>query len=264
MAYVTCYLDQVSDDFTLYDTCLLHGDPVWCKVIYYTEALASANCTCNTHKTRDSTQRRVGSHSSLIASRGPQFSWWTPEENNQSLTWLVPIRNKVCIDQQLERYSMHPLTIAGGMIVGLNDMLRYDTMSWSSLWLSCPSTCWPYTIRRNSADSRQSHYRDVIMSAMASQMTSPTIVYSTVCSGADQRRHQSSTSLAFVWGIHRWPVNSPHKWPMTSWCQTCKLRPRVVNLGINDFECVFGERTTFSEWPPRYNLFICAVDMLHP
>ena len=34
-------------------------------------------------------------------------------------------------------------------------------------------------------------------------------------SGADQRKPQSSASLAFVWGIHRWPVNSPHKWPVT-------------------------------------------------
>ena len=53
------------------------------------------------------------------------------------------------------------------------------------------------------------------MSPMASQITSLTIVYSTVYSGADQRKHQSSASLAFVRGIHRWPVNSPHKGPMT-------------------------------------------------
>ena len=33
--------------------------------------------------------------------------------------------------------------------------------------------------------------------------------------GRDQRKHQSSASLAFVWGIHRWPENSPHKWPVT-------------------------------------------------
>ena len=33
--------------------------------------------------------------------------------------------------------------------------------------------------------------------------------------GADQRKHQSSVSLAFVWGIHRSPVNSPHKGPVT-------------------------------------------------
>ena len=59
------------------------------------------------------------------------------------------------------------------------------------------------------------HYDDVIMSMIASQITSLTIVYSTVYSDADQRKHQSSASLAFVWGIHRGPVNSPHKWPVT-------------------------------------------------
>ena len=59
------------------------------------------------------------------------------------------------------------------------------------------------------------HYGDVIMSAMASQITSFTIVCSTVYSGADQRKHQSSASLAFSRGIHRWAVNSPHIWPVT-------------------------------------------------
>ena len=59
------------------------------------------------------------------------------------------------------------------------------------------------------------HYDDVIMGAMASQLTSLTIVYSTVYSGADQSKHQSSASLAFVWRIHRGPVNSPHKCPVT-------------------------------------------------
>ena len=58
------------------------------------------------------------------------------------------------------------------------------------------------------------HYSDVIMGAIASQITSLPIVYSTVCSG-DQRKHQSSASLAFVREIHRWPVNSPHKWTVT-------------------------------------------------
>ena len=63
--------------------------------------------------------------------------------------------------------------------------------------------------------SSNNHYNDVIMGAMVSQITSLTIVYSTVYSGADQSKHQSSASLAFVWGIHRSPVNSPHKWPVT-------------------------------------------------
>ena len=41
------------------------------------------------------------------------------------------------------------------------------------------------------------------------------VVYAIVYSDADQRKHQSSASLAFVRGIHRGPVNSPHKWPVT-------------------------------------------------
>ena len=52
------------------------------------------------------------------------------------------------------------------------------------------------------------HYSDVIMGAMASQITGVSIVCSTVYAGVDQRKHQSSVSLAFVRGIHRWPVNS--------------------------------------------------------
>ena len=68
------------------------------------------------------------------------------------------------------------------------------------------------------------HYNDVTMRAMASQVTSLTIVYSNVYSGTDQRKHQSSTSLAFVRGIHRWPVNSPHKGPVT--CKNVSIRWR--------------------------------------
>ena len=58
------------------------------------------------------------------------------------------------------------------------------------------------------------HYNDIIMSAMASQITSLAIVYSTVYSEADQRKHQSSAPLAFLQGINRGPVNFPHKWPI--------------------------------------------------
>ena len=53
------------------------------------------------------------------------------------------------------------------------------------------------------------------MGTIASQITSLTIVYSTVHSDADQRKHQISVSLAFVRGIHRGPVNSPHKLSVT-------------------------------------------------
>ena len=53
------------------------------------------------------------------------------------------------------------------------------------------------------------------MNTVASQITSISIVYSTICLGVDQRKHQWSALLAFVRWIHRWPVNSPHKGPVT-------------------------------------------------
>ena len=62
------------------------------------------------------------------------------------------------------------------------------------------------------------HYSDVMMGVTASSTTSLTLVYSTVYSGAAQRKHQSSASLAFVRGIHRLPVNSPHNCPVTQKC----------------------------------------------
>ena len=64
--------------------------------------------------------------------------------------------------------------------------------------------CWPACFGLNVLN----HYNDVIMSAMASQITSLTIVYWTIYLGTDHRKHQSSASLAFVRRIHRWPVNS--------------------------------------------------------
>ena len=59
------------------------------------------------------------------------------------------------------------------------------------------------------------HYSDVIMIAIAFQISSVSIVCSIVSSCADQRSHESSASLAFVMGIHRWPVDSTHKRPVT-------------------------------------------------
>ena len=91
-------------------------------------------------------------------------------------------------------------------------LLRQDVVA-TSFWrrndvIIASCACWD-------CSDRLIHYNDVIMSAMASQITNLTIVYSSVYSGADRRKHQSSASLAFVRGIHRWPVNSPHKGPVT-------------------------------------------------
>ena len=92
-------------------------------------------------------------------------------------------------------------------------VIWYDT---STRALSGTPLIWftvisPLTHRK----ATQNHYADVIMIEMASQITSLAIVYSIVYSDADQRKHQSSASLAFVRRIHRGPVNSPHKWPVT-------------------------------------------------
>ena len=95
---------------------------------------------------------------------------------------------------------------------------------------------------------------------MVSQITSLTNAYSIVNSGADERKHQSSASLAFVWGIHRWPVNSPHKWPVMRkmfpfddvimkhtwyvWCHaininTLRLRQNGHHFADSIFICMF-------------------------
>ena len=80
------------------------------------------------------------------------------------------------------------------------------------------------------------HCNEVIMNAIASQITSVYIVCSIVGSGADQRKHQSSASLAIVRGIRRWPVNSPHKGQ-----QTRKMSPFddviMTDYVINEFPC---------------------------
>ena len=79
---------------------------------------------------------------------------------------------------------------------------------------------------------------------MASQITSLTIVYSIVYSGADQSKHQGSASLAFVWGIHRGPVNSPHKWSVTR-----KMFP------FNDVIMIMI-RPCFGQWMLKFLFYI--------
>ena len=74
---------------------------------------------------------------------------------------------------------------------------------------------WIYLVGCHACAFFCSHYNDVTMSVMEFQIIGVSIVCSAVCSGADQREHQSFASLAFVKGIHRWPVDSPHKGSVT-------------------------------------------------
>ena len=98
----------------------------------------------------------------------------------------------------ISMYEIHPcITLIRSDVCTVNVTFVYFACDW---WPSLPFIL---------------HYDDVIMGAITSQITSLTIVYSTVYSHADQRKHQSSASLVFVRGIHRGPMNSPHKWPVT-------------------------------------------------
>ena len=92
------------------------------------------------------------------------------------------------------------------------------TSSWVVTPRNVTDRCWTlkhFPLVCTIGDDIRCHYSDVIISAMVSQITCVSIVSSTVCSGADQIKHQSSASLAFVKGIHWWPVDSPHKGPVT-------------------------------------------------
>ena len=104
------------------------------------------------------------------------------------------------------------------------------------------------------------HCNDVIMGAIASQITSLMIVFSNVYSDADQRKDQSSASLAFVRGIYRGPVNSPHKWPVTRkmlpfddvivWTFHCGFvcQPSASRVLTSHFL-----KTSRNTWHPRIN-----------
>ena len=106
------------------------------------------------------------------------------------------------------------------------------------------------------------HCNDVIMSAMASQIICISIVCSSVGSTADQRKHRSFASLAFVRGIHRWPVNSPHKRPetqkmLTSSCKIWTWYRRIyevqvlqLNKNMNSWT-VINERSLCNSHPRR-------------
>ena len=70
----------------------------------------------------------------------------------------------------------------------------------------------------------KNHYSDVIMGTIASQIASVSIDYLSVSTGTDQRKHQSSASLAFVRGIHR------HKWSVTRKCFHLMTSSKLLNI----------------------------------
>ena len=109
-----------------------------------------------------------------------------------------------------------------------------------------------------------SHYGDVIMIAMASLITAVSIVCSIVCSDADQRKHLSSEPLAFVRGLHRWPVDSPHKGPVAR--EMFPLDDVITSYPADNpadtvarYQCVFFFRQPASCFcPPHTKLGLCS------
>ena len=73
----------------------------------------------------------------------------------------------------------------------------------------------PFNYRYAHTSSNDHLLARVAHGVMSAQITNVSIVYLSVCSGGDRWKHLNSESLAFVWGIHRWPENSPHKGPVT-------------------------------------------------
>ena len=122
-----------------------------------------------------------------------------------SCRFILNFKNETSVSDEVSSYSQYPSKV--------------HVANMGPTWvLSAPGG--PHVGPMNlaiSVDYENGNYDDVIMGAIASQITSLTSVYSTVYSDADHRKHQSSASLAFVWGIHREPVSSPHKWPVTQW-----------------------------------------------
>ena len=126
--------------------------------------------------------------------------------------------------QQLHRWSLgmdkwlHPTLYNGFNYLSMLGLKVHPVSKRDHLWKTKTGfSCIVDTMLIDALSAcfaRDTHYSHVTMSAMASQITSVTTAYFTVCSDADQRKHQSSASLAFVTGIHRWPVNSPHKGPV--------------------------------------------------
>ena len=97
------------------------------------------------------------------------------------------------------------------------------------------------------------------MGAMASRIANITIVYLTVYTCVVERNHQSSASLAFVRGIHRWPVNSPHQGPVTRKMFSID----DVIMTTHDTVCEFYEGNCTSYSQPRY-LLLRNVDRSNP
>ena len=116
------------------------------------------------------------------------------------------------------------------------------------------------------------HYNDVIMTTIASQITSLMVDYPTVYSDANQRKHQSSASLAFVWGIqrHRWIPRTKGQWRgkcfhlMTSSCVSVSTDSSQPPTDSSPLPTVSSRHPTYSTQPPTDSSPPPTVSSRHP
>ena len=86
---------------------------------------------------------------------------------------------------------------------------RNQAITWTKLDFSAVKSCGIHCKCSNSIIRISLHWRHNEQDGVS--ITSLTTVYPVAYSAAEQRKHQSFASLAFVWGILWWPVNYPHK-----------------------------------------------------
>ena len=173
-----------------------------------------APCTCTTYLNE--------------YTHGLRLPWWRHQMETFSALLAISAGNSPVSG---EFPAQRPVTWSFDVFFDLRPYKRL-TKHWRSWWFETPSwSLWRQcnvvficglvpvvfynTFQDCSTVTGTIHYHDVIMGPIASQITTLTIVYSTVYSDADQRKYQSSASLVFVLEIHRGPVNFPHKWPVT-------------------------------------------------
>ena len=162
----------------------------------------------------------------------PQLRWLIESvEHLFTVLWLISNMNFE-LQMQLILPPPPPPTHTLNKMTAISQTLFSNAFSWMTSFVFWFKLSWSLFLRVRlamrqhwlGAEQATSHYLnqcwhisleyicdqfiDVIMCAMAPQMTGASIVYTIVGSGADQRKHQSSTPLAFVNGIHRWLVNS--------------------------------------------------------
>ena len=166
------------------------------------------------------------------ANMGPTWVLSAPDEPHVGpINLAIRVASKILDEQNLtykiwRRYDMETITTLLDLSDGNPSVTKHQLWFSFAVRLNKSGCRWFVTLVWHHCDGlhRQFtlccvllsfHYNDVIMGAIASQINSLTIVFSTVYLDTDQRKYQSSASLAFVRGIHRKPVNSPHKWPVT-------------------------------------------------